>query len=1013
MSPERLRIEAFGDATLAATLTFLSAIIGHMALSRFLKGSGGDKKAQDTSGEEAPTQVSSGLAAIFHHAITLPAERTQMLQEGLVKGAEFFDQFNESRLNLAFTSFDEEMRKALYEVLYLVHVNDPKFAELHYTALEVEKKGGMVKYTEKPATMDLYVEGAPCGVEGIGHLSPVFKESFEAHIREVYEKEVSPSSTYGYCPIKSIHSLGSIGTIGHKSRASDLDLQVQYELEPFFFDTTSWSDQTFKDALTAETRYWMNRIRLQQKLPSSAIKDPKVKEGLQKRALHQIAKAYPNLYRFLVAKKGDYNKEMAGAEGNTIRSQTLNEVMSLIKRSYRLVQADKLKKQEGLLQERLKRIQEFIVSKYPMAEIYLFACSNDDYRLGHHGSTLVSKEASGSAYELILNYETLMPGIQITPMMPTHFVMPQAVNDDPAQYDRIIDYIRFRLVKIYAREEKRLVNLGATPDLGVEYVAKHSGAVYWEAFKASSGNLPKAILNLFRIEMLLDKRFVKTIIQTIKDPEYMDGFAKPRPEDEMVDLERMINDETGIPPWALIDLEGVFPLLRQDPWWLRYKALKIGFHEEDGVTGLEAEERARISKIVDIAFALHVRISDVFTKPGDTRPLDSHREMVLIEFLKRAFPPISPRRKYLEHLFVGEVHSVSRFELELRDLFKKSLKRANQKIIDMNIQGETNQKEFEIWYHYYQENFEPAPNMIERTILKHLTVPRGRIQIGFELKEGWFFKSYQRESKVGKRFDTFGHLDHLPEEVMLRDYGKFLSGLAECVLNGYYGVMNQGTLKETATVVEFDAKKMDLGNRIDNTMAYVRPDNVHTILNLIINSFKERPYHYMDCITQKRRVTELLVFVNLVKFGRLSFLYRDNLQVWYCDEVDHPELFANAPNLHHSPKTLFTAKPFHITLAKFLKIKGIDLNATQLAIWINPNSVVTNHSSQQTALKEKEMAAAFGAIINQVHRPKLPDPPEGVEAPADGSGETAPPQPAGADSSTGEPGEPSSEPQPS
>ncbi len=951
-----------------------------MALSRFLKGSGGRAgKASQRAAELAAPKGPSGLAAILGQGVQLAPERVQLLKEGLEKGQEFFDSFNNSRLRLAFSSFDEDMKKALYEVLFLIHVNDPRFAELHYTATELERKGGVVRPKAQDTVANLYVEGAPYGVEGIGRLSELFQESFRQHIRETFNMEVPEGSAFGYSPVKSLHSLGSIGTIGHKSRASDLDLQVQYDLEPFYFDASGWSDATFRDAITAEARYWMNRLRVLQKLAPNALQNPELKAELNKRAMQQIAKIYPNLYRYLILKQGDYAHELVGEKGVALRTQTLHEIMVLMKRSVKLTRGEELKQQEALLQQRLKRIQDYIASKYPMAEIYLFACSNDDYRIGHHGSTLVSKEASGSAYELILNYETLMPGIQITPMMPTHFVLPQLINDDPALYDRIIDYIRFGLIDLYDAQRERLVNLGATPDLSLAYMAKHSGAVYWEAFKASSGNLPKAILNLFRIEMLLDERFLKTIIQTIKDPEFMHRYASPKPENPRVDLDKMINDVTGVPPWALIELEAKFPLLKQDPWWLRYKALKIAYHEESGVKELMPEEHARVSKVVDLAFALHVRISDVFTKPGDTRPFDSHREQVLLEFLKQAFPPASPRRRFLEYLFIGEVHSVYDFERELRELFKNCLARVNRKIAGLRIPGETNQKEFEIWYHYYQENFEPAPNVIQKTILKHLTVPRGRIQMGHAIGQGWFFKSMQKQSTVGKRFDTFGYLDHLPDEVMLREKSSFLAGLAESIVNGYYGVLHQGTLKETATQIEFDPKMMDLGNRIDNTMAYVRPDNVHRILGKIIEFFPYRPYHYKDCIETKREVTELLLFLNLSKFGRLSFLYRDNLQTWYVDEVDHAELMAAAPNLNQSPRALFTAKPLHVTLAKFFRSKGINLATVSLDAWVNPNSVATSHSLRQAALKEQELSRALLTIIRQVHGPKVVPP--AVDAP--------------------------------
>jgi len=963
-----------------------------MVLGRFRSGarSRGKPPAAPT---EPHRERHQGLPSLLQAGITLQGDRQAALKEGLDKGLEFFETFNESRLNLAFTSFDVDMKKALYEVLFLLHVNDPAFAELKFRAVRLEHKAGVVKEHPYEATADLYVEGAPHGVEGLERVSEVFRADFFAHIEAEYGMAVTPGSAYGWCPIVSVHSLGSIGTMGHKSRTSDLDLQVQYELEPFLWDTSDWSDQTLRDALLRELMYWVNRARVQMKLPPDALKNPEVKAGLRAKAQPMLAKTYPRLNRYLLAREGNYLEDLQGQGGTTLRTQLVHEMMTLMKRSTRLTKAEELKKREALIKERINRIQKFIMAKYPTAEIYLFSSSNDDYRKGHHGTTLESKEASGSAYELILNYETLMPGIQITPMVPTHFVVPQFVNDDGGLYERMMDYVRFGALEVFKPIQTRLTDLGATPDMPLAYVAKHSGAVYWEAFKASSGNLPKALLNLFRYEMLLDDRFRKTTIQNIKIPTYLNQFASPRPEDESADLEALTRHETGIPAWALLDMETKFPLLLQDPWWLRYKALKIGFGEPEGLPGLEPAERRRASRVIDLAFALHVRISDVFTKPGDTRTFETHREQVLLEFLRRAFPPISPGRTFLEHLFMGEVRTVNEFEAEMRDLFKRCLQRTNGKIAAAGVGGESNQKEFEIWYHYYQENFEPAPNVVQRTIMNHLKVPRGRLQIGYRLNEGWFFRSLQKESSVGKRFDTFGVLDHLPSDVVLREKSTFLAGLADCVLNGYYGIINEGTLKESRTAIEFDAKSMDLGNRIDNTLAFVRPDSVHRILDRLIEFFPYQPYHYMDCIRKKREITELYIFLNLLKFGRLSLLYRDNLRTWYCDEVDHPEMFSQVHRLRNSVRAMVTVKSLHVTLARFFKAKNIYLDRIALEIWINPNSVETTHSAAQTVQKERALAEEFKAVLFQVHHARVLGEPEQEAAEAGAAAEGTPPEP--------------------
>ena len=208
------------------------------------------KKASKTKAEKS--QGAQGFAAVLERGITLQDDRVAKLKEGLAKGLAFFEEFNESRLELAFVSFDEDMKLALYEVLFLLHVNDPSFAELKFTATEVQHMGGSSRDNTYETTANLYVENAPYGVDGLDKISDLFKDAFHDHIKKVFGMDVPVGSGYGFCPIVSIHSLGSIGTVGHKSLASDLDLQVQYELEPFLLDTSSWSNETVKEAVGAE-----------------------------------------------------------------------------------------------------------------------------------------------------------------------------------------------------------------------------------------------------------------------------------------------------------------------------------------------------------------------------------------------------------------------------------------------------------------------------------------------------------------------------------------------------------------------------------------------------------------------------------------------------------------------------------------------------------------------------------------------------------------------------------------
>ncbi len=141
----------------------------------------------------------------------------ETLSKAIEKGHSFFSQFNKNRMELAFSIFSDDMRKALFEVIFFLHVNDPKFEEHNYLATRLERVHGVLKEVEYEAETCLYVEGSPAGVVGIGELSPLFKDEFESFISAELGSTVVEES--GFSPIYSIASLGSIGTIGHKETA--------------------------------------------------------------------------------------------------------------------------------------------------------------------------------------------------------------------------------------------------------------------------------------------------------------------------------------------------------------------------------------------------------------------------------------------------------------------------------------------------------------------------------------------------------------------------------------------------------------------------------------------------------------------------------------------------------------------------------------------------------------------------------------------------------------------------
>ena len=689
---------------------------------------------EQTTPVKEKTSSSVDFAALFAQPLSMPTNTLADLSKNAQAGMAFYESLNETRLKMALTSFDENMRKAVFETLFLLHVNDPTLANWQFESLKSD--GTPEKKSGEPMTADLYMEGVPSGVRGISNLPAMFLEPLQEYVRKTFGMDLDGHG--GATPtIINISSGGSIGTIAHKSVASDLDLNVQYDLAPFLFDTSKWNDQTFEKALADEQAFWKTLAQRKQNLPPNYPQQ-------------QLAKAYPLLSGHYLQGKLLTRAVLWSDSGKELRTKLINELILLMKRSVELVASSATKKQEAQLKERIGRIQDYINRKFSTTEVYLFPTTNSAFKLGHHVSMTESKESPGSAYELLLNYETILPGIQYTSTAPTHFLFSQALNCQPARYNRFVDYIRFGLLEPYINYKDRLIDLGATPDLNPTYVAEHHGAVYWEAFKASSGNLPKATLNLLRYEMLLDPRFPKTNIQLLKQPDALDSMISPESDKTAGELQAMAEDIAGLPNCVLLKLEAQHPHLKLDPWWLRFKALKIGFGEENGVEGLQLAERQSVSRVIDLAFALHVRISDVFTKPGDTRPFDTQREQILLEFNRQAFPDKTRRRIQIEHMFAGEVHSINQFEQELRTVFRQCLERAQKKIATFNPNMTKPSKEFEVWYHYYQENFEPAPNVIQRAIMNHLKVARGRIQTGYNKKKWLVFPLFAKRIQRGQ-----------------------------------------------------------------------------------------------------------------------------------------------------------------------------------------------------------------------------------------------------------------------
>ncbi|MBF0287306.1 MAG: hypothetical protein HQM14_05755 [SAR324 cluster bacterium] len=903
---------------------------------------------------------------LFKSGIALPEKNAKELENALTEGKKFFNHFNESRMKIAFSVFTEDMKKALYEVIYFLHVNDPQFEKLEYRATKVERVSGIIRETEYRATANLYAPDTLHGVAGIDKLPQAFRQDFYQYVTAEFGLKPTKEMISDFCPIVSISSLGSIGTIGHKPGKSDLDLQILYTLQPFKFNLDEWDSDHLRDALSEEIHSWFLRLCLRKKLdPGEISKTSEIYKELRQQATLHIGKAYPYLYQILFKHK-DISGALASTHGAQFKMSVILEMMELITKSYKTAHAEEIERKESLLKQRILAIQDYVQTKFPHAEVYLFSCDCESFQNGQHGTTLESKEASGSAYELILNYEVLMPGIQFAPTIPTHFIFSSVFNNSTAFYKRTVNFLRFHCLPLYFRIDDYLVDMGPTPSLKMSYMLSHIGAAYWESFKAASGNLPKALLNLFRIEVLYHSKYLLTLIEIVKSPEALHHLIPKNYKEIAKEQENDSKHRYGLSVQQILTLEEKIPLLLMDPWWLKYKVLKIYY--SDPSIQLDSSERRSISRNIDLCFALHVNLADGFALVN----CRSYRERFLKSFLDMAFPPNSSQYLTVKQIFIGEVQAINHFEHDLKNLFSNCLDRIHRIMAQSNIPDTSNQSEFEIWYHFYQQNFDYDPNEIPRNFLSHLKVPRARIVIRYEKSRrrgNWVFSGLTEEKTVGIPTDTA--TSSVSQDTVLIYEMSFLKGLAYCILNGYYGLVRTGSLSESKTKFQIDLGASDLGNIVDNIWSIIDAEVLVRLADRIVSFFPYRYSHYMDGVKLTREVTEIYFFLHLFKFGRLSILYRDNLQRWYVDEFDHPELMLHAQDFydHHHP--LLQHPHLYKSIDRFLSNNAVNMGNKQLKTDFWYNSMASGHSlALDEQSREKTLSWQFKDAVFSAHGDK-------------------------------------------
>ena len=102
-----------------------------------------------------------------------------------------------------------------------------------------------------------------------------------------------------------------------------------------------------------------------------------------------------------------------------------------------------------------------------------------------------------------------------------------------------------------------------------------------------------------------------------------------------------------------------------------------------------------------------------------------------------------------------------------------------------------------------------------------------------------------------------------------------------------------------------------------------------------------------------------MIFLNLQKYGRLSILYRDNLDTLYVDTFDLKDFNVNIDKYITSYKSMLKSVFLHETLRRFFEARQINPDEIALKTWVNTNSVETSHAATNEVAKESELADTF------------------------------------------------------
>jgi len=200
-----------------------------------------------------------------------------------------------------------------------------------------------------------------------------------------------------------------------------------------------------------------------------------------------------------------------------------------------------------------------------------------------------------------------------------------------------------------------------------------------ESEKISHRNLPKALLNCWWLEMIVcideEDELPTSLTRLLWNPEGR-YFIRENRKGPLID--------------AIVKMEGNYPALQLDPWWLKFTEMLVRFEsyeQEEEEPDFELNTLSKTQKNIVFCFTQHIRISDVINFDDEGNPvwLDENatwRTRALVDFYNIFFS-IPEDRRELIRFSEGRDDAGNKMEKILKNLFLESMKRVEKKLCNI------------------------------------------------------------------------------------------------------------------------------------------------------------------------------------------------------------------------------------------------------------------------------------------------------------------------------------------